>query len=769
MQPVRHHTERPNYTTRWGAACEPCSSAKTKCIRQTETPGTNCERCERLSKECIPHIHRRRKNRVRSRSERYGEIVRNVHDTLPRPDLLQKPGSDSLWDVQQAGHQDSPEAHLSNGPLRREDNGYASVTDTESHQSGGKQQQDADSSVQPQHLTDSIGDEPAAHDKSIPSTYNCCAPPSCFSRVVAQNGSLEMNLGDGQDEDDSSTESSNHVSDVLATYRRDFYPLFPFVVVPDGITAHQLNSSKPFLWAVVRIVVTRKTLRASHAGTYQLLQYLVEHAYMRSERSLDLLQGCLVMVSWYHSSCLLHTQLNNLLYLARSLVQDMSLSLWRRTGAAAPASSPCYDMLRATLGVWYINSTVSVSLGSLDPMRFSPLVQSCVQQLEMTKHPSNSTIVKIVRLQHLTERIATVSTQAYQGMGEPQNSMQAPASMYRSLFRGELEKIEHSLTTDERNNKFIATYVNTVSLSIHEPPKVNEALLAQWRNDANFVDPHFVTTLDIFYQARTALRNWFSAWLQIPASSYITFPLHVNCHMIYALTMLNRWGKLAPRSYMQNHQVLSDESLPTHSLGHQVHGYRSDFLASNMTLLMWLKEQISSQPELHVDIRSICRDLITRFRQASQIIAMENKERDTANIWDLICTKVAHISSLAEQVGVDAYVTPNSDGGASHEVADMMGEDLTLAQNDNQGLTQPKAVPPATMIASDEGVSSSTSTVMDHLAMGLDIPGFQDITGMMTGEDLSLFDFDLCADIGLNLFSFNLQGEQSMSLEGLGH
>ncbi|KAJ4164838.1 hypothetical protein LMH87_006493 [Akanthomyces muscarius] len=56
--------ERPKLpTAKWGAACAACATAKAKCIRSNETPGSKCDRCERLLKECTDQVHKPRKKR----------------------------------------------------------------------------------------------------------------------------------------------------------------------------------------------------------------------------------------------------------------------------------------------------------------------------------------------------------------------------------------------------------------------------------------------------------------------------------------------------------------------------------------------------------------------------------------------------------------------------------------------------------------------------------------------------------------------------------
>jgi len=94
------------------------------------------------------------------------------------------------------------------------------------------------------------------------------------------------------------------------------------------------------------------------------MQYLSEAVFVRSERSLDLLQGILVLLGFYHYHCLVHIQFNNLMQLAISIVGDMDLN--RDPGRIIkqqvlaidhdPPKTRTNDERRAVAGVWYMSS-----------------------------------------------------------------------------------------------------------------------------------------------------------------------------------------------------------------------------------------------------------------------------------------------------------------------------------------------------------------------------------------------------------------------------
>jgi hypothetical protein len=97
---------------------------------------------------------------------------------------------------------------------------------------------------------------------------------------------------------------------------------------------------------------------------YQLMAYISDHMLMRSERSLDLLSGIVVMLSFYNYHCFLHSQLQNLTSLAMTLVAELGLkrppSWQERTRLMVlnlgPLKERTNEERRLCLGVWHLSS-----------------------------------------------------------------------------------------------------------------------------------------------------------------------------------------------------------------------------------------------------------------------------------------------------------------------------------------------------------------------------------------------------------------------------
>lgn len=141
-------------------------------------------------------------------------------------------------------------------------------------------------------------------------------------------------------------------------------PVFPFVVIAPGTRVSHLKAERPFLFAAIRMAATITDMRSRRAQMYRLVQCVVEEIAISSVKSMDLLQALLVMLAWFHHHCMMHAQLNTLLYLAQAQVVDMGLNkepeVQERTNMMIEAPtkplSRDSDQKRALLGVWFLNS-----------------------------------------------------------------------------------------------------------------------------------------------------------------------------------------------------------------------------------------------------------------------------------------------------------------------------------------------------------------------------------------------------------------------------
>ncbi|KAJ5303523.1 hypothetical protein N7476_010322 [Penicillium atrosanguineum] len=83
-------------------------------------------------------------------------------------------------------------------------------------------------------------------------------------------------------------------------FRTRMVPLFPFIVIPDNMTAEQMRHEKPFLYLNISMVACQNSPRQREISGI-VKEYVAEHIVMGGEHSVDLLQGLLVHLAWFIS------------------------------------------------------------------------------------------------------------------------------------------------------------------------------------------------------------------------------------------------------------------------------------------------------------------------------------------------------------------------------------------------------------------------------------------------------------------------------------
>lgn len=225
------------------------------------------------------------------------------------------------------------------------------------------------------------------------------------------------------------------------------------------------------------------------------MQYLSSAVFVRSERSLDLLQGILVLLGFYHYHCLVHIQFNNLMQLAVSIVSDMDLNRDPGRGAKVrvlagesereEVRERGSDERRAVLGVWYMSSksvqnlklpfecsetnrvwilSVALTFNKGQSERFTKYHEQCLEELERAnEYESNILLVQLVRIQYLTQRIVDFNNRD-QLPDELPGIIEMPSSTYYAAFATELERLREEIPPSLREN---CTSIQSLFMLIH--------------------------------------------------------------------------------------------------------------------------------------------------------------------------------------------------------------------------------------------------------------------------------------------------------------
>jgi hypothetical protein len=84
---------------------------------------------------------------------------------------------------------------------------------------------------------------------------------------------------------------------VLREFRMKHLESFPFVYLPEGISAEEVQRRWPFLWQNIQALFNR-SVEPPGALSMQIRETLARRVVVEGERSTDLLAGLLTHVSW---------------------------------------------------------------------------------------------------------------------------------------------------------------------------------------------------------------------------------------------------------------------------------------------------------------------------------------------------------------------------------------------------------------------------------------------------------------------------------------
>ncbi|KAK1714396.1 hypothetical protein BDP67DRAFT_618253 [Colletotrichum lupini] len=490
----------------YGRACTNCSRAKCKCILRPV--GGACERCHRLGKSCQPSnpIRKRPKKPPSSRTAQLEEKLDGLVTLLRqsgRPNLSADLGVD---------------IHLSGGSVSSSSTTAAAAAAAEAarrqssemgdvHGAGGEGGGGFDSA---QHF--GKGDR-RDRGASLPTPTQTASP-----------------------------KNPDEAEALFEAFRGQNLKYFPFLNFKATMTAEELRGERPFLWICIMTVASRVSSQQLALG--QRVRQIVSHKLLvENERSIDYLLGLLVILGWANH------QLGNKPFMclfcqiAIGLIFDLGMSrdpldslnpflCWKaaqeradreKTGTVGQtlyvkSQMPrTMEQRRAVVACYLISSAVASFLGKMDPLRWTPHMDECLQVLdEQPESPSDRTLVALVRMQLLKEEAGKMSAAwRPETTFDIVDSHRTPPAMYVKLLQRQLQQHIQSLPSELQST---GTCV-----------------------PANLPD---VARLDIYYACLHAVKAWFDHFLTLPPAAYYTTPFLTFSQLSHCIIALYRLSVL---------------------------------------------------------------------------------------------------------------------------------------------------------------------------------------------------------------------------------
>ncbi|KAH8168502.1 Winged helix-turn-helix transcription repressor DNA-binding protein [Sarocladium implicatum] len=344
---------------------------------------------------------------------------------------------------------------------------------------------------------------------------------------------------------------------LLSIYRTRLSPQFPFVVIPQDVAAAELQRSRPCLAKAIQVVASLRSRRSMWNQSRDLLRHISESAFLGPDRSLDLLQGILVFLGFYHHFCFAHGQFNNLSHLASSMIADMRLDkprtrpqLRRKGPLGIEPDEPkamTHDERRAILAVWYIHSSYAVSFKQVNsPGRlFTQHMERQYQELqEANACETDQILLQLVCAQRINEVIAQLQ-QSEQAVDVRPSSNVCVANIDKLL--AELQVLRGRGNQPNQQSYTVTSHYNLALMQLLEPQLVeadnlrNREAVAALRNTPDYFRSASVGGQEA---ADIALKACFEEWLSIPVCHLFYMPMSSFLQFTSGIVILLRRARL---------------------------------------------------------------------------------------------------------------------------------------------------------------------------------------------------------------------------------
>uniref|UniRef100_A0A8H7N071 Zn(2)-C6 fungal-type domain-containing protein n=1 Tax=Bionectria ochroleuca TaxID=29856 RepID=A0A8H7N071_BIOOC len=579
--------QRTTRATKWGAACGHCAAGKTRCIRSdSESPGA-CDRCRKLGKQCSDRAPRPRKKRQAKTAK------------LPQSTGI----SNDLVEAFEALGQSSIETTPSFNQL-----GTSSPAKT-----GSQAQSKSSEGSLPTAPVLGLGFGP---------------PQSCTCNTPADN-------------DDHMPLESDEA--LLAIYRSQLSARFPFVIIPASSTLRQLQTERPFLFKVVRMVASVRNLTSIRGQSRSILQHISEAMLLRSERSIDLLQGILVFLGFYHYHCMTHAQFGNLVHLSASLVEDMNLNVSyspQNSAGILPlmrgqgARSRTNEENRTLLGVWYMSSNAALVTKHLGPARYTKDLDHCLRELEsIAEYESDQLAVQLVRFQNTTNKIFHFHCRDQQ-MDELPGAQKVSDTECLEVFQAELDNLWNASSPKLRSNCLISCHYRSAYLQLLEPLLTGAHLPGAVSQTFDSLSLSGLFKVNLFSHFTAALKAWFDTWLALPVCSYFHMPQPAagpNTIRRPDSGVNRSRGSTAPKQALPAMSGIPE--CP------ELSSIEPPVSHSSVTMLTQpldsLKAKVLEQADLRIDVFGLLDSMTVRFESASKEMEAAQGGTWNNNTWDV--------------------------------------------------------------------------------------------------------------------------------------
>ncbi|KAL4992686.1 hypothetical protein BDW68DRAFT_148568 [Aspergillus falconensis] len=244
---------------------------------------------------------------------------------------------------------------------------------------------------------------------------------------------------------------------------RSFASYFPFVVIPAGWSVASMAQDRPFLLLSAVTCASSRYGSLQQALAEELKETLGHRVVIAGEKDLDILQGLLVHLAWFHFYLSPRSrQTYQYLQMAISMVVDLGLEQRIADmieGQTTPDSLCSREACRAYLGCYYLSSVIASATSKPDNFHCSEHVLRCSRLLQQEQElPTDEFIYPVIRLQQFTQEVCDIYQQGYFPI----------SGSHPERFTARLEEWWSSLSSSTQRAVILTSGYHAVKIRIYE-------------------------------------------------------------------------------------------------------------------------------------------------------------------------------------------------------------------------------------------------------------------------------------------------------------
>ncbi|KAI1821875.1 hypothetical protein F4861DRAFT_431606 [Xylaria intraflava] len=457
----------------YGQACLNCVKAKCKCIliAATSTPKNGsrlpCERCTRLGRECKPSSGVRNRDATGSRRRAAG--------------LAAARGSSSLSAASRTANLEQRLEDLMAVLKAQVPGASADLVSSQSSAEKPYEQERAAHNARPElGVPASLAIDQRLNNMATKPTSTrqpAITPASTASTDLSAPTPASMRADDVP-------MTASQAEEILTFFRQSYLKFFPFMYIPPGTDATQIQHERPFLWLAIRTVCCKSPVKQA-ALSQRILEQLGRNMLITCERNMDMLLGTLCTLGWaMHLN--VKPILSALMGMAMSIVTDLRLdkpdndpyisNCFKSNDFPVHASSVSRTMeeRRATLACYVCCSSGS-SLLRCQSMRWTAHMEDSLKILANNPEcESDHILILMARIQKLIENI--VQAHATWDLERDTNAPLKPSvNVYIKYFLQSLQTIRDQTPESLWDNRLATSLIMSAEVYIMDIPFYNPA------------------------------------------------------------------------------------------------------------------------------------------------------------------------------------------------------------------------------------------------------------------------------------------------------